>query len=672
MSAWLFADTFSGVSMASAAWRPLGWKALCFAETDPAACAVLTAREPDVPNLGDMAGIDWTPMRGKARVLVGGSPCTSWSPAGKREGLDGESGLMWEFVRAVREVRPALFVWENSPGVFSSDGGQDFWHLLDAMSRSGYRMAWRVLDARFFGVPQRRRRVFLVGSRTRTDSSQILFDQPRASKDQEISLDGGPPYRWRTSGTVDGRSAVTFTTPEQPADPAPSRLADVIEPAVDARFFLSKTSLEGILRRAVKRGKPLPDILDRPIRAQIAALEALGVNRLSDLGDRAVSGGRVEGAFKGGAGAEAGGVGFAINEPPTLTASQSGSNRAPVAVFSRGQGMGEMWDVSADAPTLGTQHGPNALLAVFNPGAGPSAGLAASAEVCPTIRRQHGGNVQAVAFNQCDEPRMLGDVAAAVCATRWGSTRAETILVDVGSNARNPAVCGENSPTIQAHASGSNIRIPLVVSGLASKAVIMEDCPPTEHAREAYLVDAASLVRRLTPLECERLMGLPDGWTDAQWRGRPTSDTARYRMCGNGFAVPVVAWIGRQIMAAHAQALAYATEDLTGQVFGELTVTDGVGGKASCVCTCGASCDVSRSNLRRGITRSCGHLRRAYETSQQPSGRPVKATDVKTGLVRVFSSAKRAAAATGVPRGTIRYSLDKGTSPGGTRWEWAA
>lgn len=99
----------------------------------------------------------------KCDLVVGGSPCQSFSIAGKREGLQGESGLMFEYIRAVREVRPRWFLWENVPGALSSEGGEAFRQLLSEMDKLGYGLAWRVLDAQFFGVAQRRRRLFLVG-----------------------------------------------------------------------------------------------------------------------------------------------------------------------------------------------------------------------------------------------------------------------------------------------------------------------------------------------------------------------------------------------------------------------------------------------------------------------------------------------------------------------------
>lgn len=161
-----YLSLFSGIEAASAAWVPFGWEPVAFAEIDPFPCAVLAERFPEVPNLGDVTKVDWGEWVGSNRipdVLVGGSPCQSFSVAGRREGLAGASGLMWEYVRAVREVRPRWVVWENVPGALSSSRGEDFRCLLRELDDLGYGLAWRVLDAQFFGVAQRRRRVFLVG-----------------------------------------------------------------------------------------------------------------------------------------------------------------------------------------------------------------------------------------------------------------------------------------------------------------------------------------------------------------------------------------------------------------------------------------------------------------------------------------------------------------------------
>lgn len=161
-----YLSLFSGIEAASVAWSPLGWLPLAFAEVDAFPSAVLKARFPSVPNLGDVTKVNWRGFVrdfGRPDVLVGGSPCQSFSVAGTRTGLEGASGLMWEYVRAVREVRPEWVLWENVPGALSSSNGEDFRCLLEALDALGYGLAWRVLDAQFFGVAQRRERVFLVG-----------------------------------------------------------------------------------------------------------------------------------------------------------------------------------------------------------------------------------------------------------------------------------------------------------------------------------------------------------------------------------------------------------------------------------------------------------------------------------------------------------------------------
>lgn len=172
-----YLSLFSGIEAASVAWGPLGWEPIAFAEIEPFPSAVLAARFPDVPNLGDVTKVDWSQYAGTVDVLVGGSPCQAFSTAGKRGGLmDARGRLMLEFVRACREARPRFVLWENVPGVLSQDGGRAFGTLLRELEDSGYSCAWRVLDAQFFGVPQRRRRVFLVGCARAGRAAAVLFE----------------------------------------------------------------------------------------------------------------------------------------------------------------------------------------------------------------------------------------------------------------------------------------------------------------------------------------------------------------------------------------------------------------------------------------------------------------------------------------------------------------
>jgi DNA (cytosine-5)-methyltransferase 1 len=144
------------------AWEPLGFRPAWFAEIDPFCSALLGHRHPGVPNLGDFTTIEET--RRPIDLLAGGTPCQSFSLAGRRGGLEDERGyLAIEFCRLAGRLRPRWIVWENVPGVLSSNGGRDFGAIAGALAELGYGCAWRVLDARFLGVPQRRRRVFVVG-----------------------------------------------------------------------------------------------------------------------------------------------------------------------------------------------------------------------------------------------------------------------------------------------------------------------------------------------------------------------------------------------------------------------------------------------------------------------------------------------------------------------------
>lgn len=185
-----YISLFSGIEAASAAWAPLGWEPLAFAEIEPFCCELLEKRFPGVPNLGDVCGVDWSEYRGKCDLIIGGSPCQAFSVAGKRKGLDDPRGrLMLEYARAVRDVAPRWVLWENVPGVLSQDGGRAFGTLLGLLEDCGYALAWRVLDAQFFGVPQRRRRVFLVGHPRAQCAAAVLFEPESLSGSAPSSAD---------------------------------------------------------------------------------------------------------------------------------------------------------------------------------------------------------------------------------------------------------------------------------------------------------------------------------------------------------------------------------------------------------------------------------------------------------------------------------------------------
>lgn len=158
-----YGSVCSGIEAATTAWHPLGWSPVFFSEIEAFPRAVLQHHYPDVPLHGDFTTIEANEY-GSIDLLVGGTPCQSFSIAGLRGGLDDERGnLALEYLKLAKRKRTQWLVWENVPGVLSSNGGRDFGAFLGGLVELGYGFAYRVLDAQFFGVAQRRRRVFVVG-----------------------------------------------------------------------------------------------------------------------------------------------------------------------------------------------------------------------------------------------------------------------------------------------------------------------------------------------------------------------------------------------------------------------------------------------------------------------------------------------------------------------------
>jgi len=159
----IYGSVCSGIEAATVAWEPLGWKPSFFSEIEAFPRAVLQHHYPNVPLHGDFTTIkenEYEPIQ----LLVGGTPCQSFSIAGLRGGLDDDRGnLALEFLRLADRTRPRWLVWENVPGVLSSNGGRDFGSIVGGMVQLGYGIAYRILDAQYFGVAQRRRRVFVIG-----------------------------------------------------------------------------------------------------------------------------------------------------------------------------------------------------------------------------------------------------------------------------------------------------------------------------------------------------------------------------------------------------------------------------------------------------------------------------------------------------------------------------
>lgn len=207
----------SGIEAASLAWTPLGITPAWFAEVEPFCNALLSQRWPGVPNLGDVTRNDFcqrAALCGPIDVLVGGTPCQGFSLAGQQRGLsDGRSCLALDFLRAAETLRPEWLVWENVQGALATNDGRDFGAFVGRVEDIGYGWCYRVLDGQFFGVPQTRSRVFLVGRAGGRSPAAVLLDQGGEGKDsgegQEPGAHVAPHHREGDGGLT--RRAVAFT-----------------------------------------------------------------------------------------------------------------------------------------------------------------------------------------------------------------------------------------------------------------------------------------------------------------------------------------------------------------------------------------------------------------------------------------------------------------------------
>lgn len=194
------ASFFSGAGGLDIGFERAGIKTVSHSEIEPYACKILKRHWPDVPNLGDINDIDPEDIP-DAEVWTGGFPCQDLSLAGKRSGFGGKrSVLAFTFLDLVECRRPRWLVLENVPGIFTSHDGRDFSRLLSELDRIGYHAAWRSLDAKYFGVPQRRRRVFIVASTEPDRSPQVLFECDGVCGHLTTSSNPGAQLAYTTEG----------------------------------------------------------------------------------------------------------------------------------------------------------------------------------------------------------------------------------------------------------------------------------------------------------------------------------------------------------------------------------------------------------------------------------------------------------------------------------------
>jgi DNA (cytosine-5)-methyltransferase 1 len=446
-----------------------------------------------VINAGDFTKIGAANV-GAIDLLAGGTPCQSFSIAGKRAGLDDPRGnLTIEFARLADRLRPLWLVWENVPGVLSIDEGRTFGAFLGMLVQLGYGIAYRVLDAQFFGVPQRRRRVFVVGCLGNWRAASAVFLEWHG-------LSGYPPPRR-----------------EARQDIAPTLSARAHGGGGPGSYF----DIDGGLIPSVGDTSDSLDStgIDRPgYETETLIAHALSADGFDASEDGTGRGTPVVPVAICTAHTKSNGSGFSDDVAHTLESS-GGTQAVAFAQNTRDEVRlhgGEGKTVGA----LTAQPGTKQCYVAFS---AKDHGADAS-DLAPTLRsmghdRSHsnGGGQVAIAFTQNQE----GDVLSGDIIQTLGTNA-------TGRDAANVAVAWSGELTASVDVAGTMQR-------------------GGEGGRVDGVLTPQMAVRRLTPRECERLQGFPDDYTLVEYRGKQAADGPRYKALGNSMAVPVMQWIGQRI-----------------------------------------------------------------------------------------------------------------------------
>ena len=500
-----FLSVCSGIEAASVAWNPLGWHAAAFSEIEPFPCAVLAHHYPNTPNRGDMTKYkDWPDE--PIDLLCGGTPCQSFSVAGLRKGLDDPRGnLMLTFCAIAAKYRPRWLVWENVPGVLSSGSGRDFGSFLGLLGILGYGFAYRVLDAQYFGLAQRRKRVFVVG---------CLGD-------------------WRSA------AAVLFERHSLQGHPAPSRQTGKVAPTIPSRSLGggglgTDFDCDGGLIHC-------HDIAPT-LNAHFGDKQGLEDQHINGGGDCLLP--HVSMALN------AGGMGRQDAESETLIPTLGG--HFDVAHSLRGEGL----DASEDGTGRGTPLVPVSYgIRTANTS---SNGWGIQEEVTHTLDRAMGIAVAALPF----------DTTQITSAANFSNPKAGDPCHPLAAHAHAPCIAFPERMSATQCASTEDLAPSMGALNPTAVAVALRGRDGGATAElgdevgnalrasggggdKAHVLASMS-VRRLTPKECARLQGFPDHYLDINYRGKPAADGPKYKALGNSWAVPVVRWIGQRIEAVEA------------------------------------------------------------------------------------------------------------------------
>ena len=416
----------SGVEAATVAWHDLGFNPIAFSEIEKFPSEVLKHHYPSVPNMGDMTKYKEWNLNDPINLLVGGTPCQSFSVAGLRKGLEDPRGnLALTYVGILDKFRPKWCVWENVPGVLSSNGGRDFGSFLGALVELGYGFSYRVLDAQYFGVPQRRRRVFVVGCLGDWESpAKVLFEPESLRRDIKKSKSKKQGASNFTASSFGGYSEGVGTIRAAGGDLGGGSETLVTFDRQSTNEYGDSPLASTVMSRDYKSATDLIVYETHPTDSRVKEMGNVCQTVTSRWG---TGGGNVP-------------IVLPLKDP----------NDIACAPKRRQNGIGEEGD---PAFTLRTAVVPGVAYG-FEPGIAKREGSPARfvENKTPTLRANMGDNQTAMAYNMA--------------------------------------------------------------------------------------------VRRLTPIECERLQGFPDDYTNIK---ENCPDGHRYKAMGNSMAVPVMKWIGQRI-----------------------------------------------------------------------------------------------------------------------------
>ena len=463
----------SGIEAATVAWHPLGWEAIAYSEIERFPSEVLAHHYPQTPNLGDMTKFkEWTNVS-DVDLLVGGTPCQSFSVAGLRKGLDDPRGnLMLTYLAIADKFKPKWIVWENVPGVLSSNGGKDFGVFLGALGELGYGFAYRVLDAQYFGVAQRRKRVFVVGYfGDWRCAAAVLFERhclqghsaPSREKREAVAASTG-------SGASSSSASIDRVTPQwwDGGD-----LAATITTKSDDQRMPDKANAQLVMQ---------PIVIDRAAFNQGENAQYKFRAEHSETMDPLVARGP-----------------HAVLQPIPIhdqATRHAGKNGEKTMGKGNGLGVGHPGE-PMNTLTKGDRH--------------------AVAQPIPL-------DMMNIRGRPSDDGRAnrIGRGYGEVGDPMFTITKANHhgVAQPVGTDIYNGSITGDVAVPLTNRSDGTGTG-PTVMQSMA--------------------------VRRLTPVECERLQGFPDSYTDIKSKNKPTPDGPRYKALGNSMAVPVMAWIGQRI-----------------------------------------------------------------------------------------------------------------------------